>query len=65
MFPGGGTLALAASSSGATSTGSSSTAQGSSLMTKNINVTVNNPVAEKASDSTARKLRQLSDMGAL
>lgn len=32
---------------------------------QNINVTVNNPVAEKSSDSVARKLRQLSDMGAL
>jgi hypothetical protein len=30
-----------------------------------INVNVFNPVAERASDSTARKLRQLSDMGAL
>lgn len=29
-----------------------------------INVVVNNPVAEKASDSTARKLRTLSAMGA-
>ena len=43
----------------------SRTAQGSSLVTKNINVTVNNPIAERASDTTARKLRQLSDMGAL
>jgi TP901 family phage tail tape measure protein len=48
---------------GASST--SGTAQGLSPVTKNINVTVNNPVAERASDSTARKLRQLSDMGAL
>lgn len=32
---------------------------------RSINVQVYNPVAEKASDSTARKLRQLSDMGAL
>lgn len=43
----------------------SSGAQGGSLVEKNINVTVNNPIAERASDTTARKLRQLSDMGAL
>lgn len=43
----------------------SSRAQGGSLVEKNINVTVNNPIAERASDTTARKLRQLSDMGAL
>jgi TP901 family phage tail tape measure protein len=57
-----GSLAIAAAS-GASST--SGTAQGSSLVTKNINVTVHNPIAERASDTTARKLRQLSDMGAL
>jgi hypothetical protein len=45
--------------------GTSSTAQGSPLVEKNINVQVFNPVAERASDTTARKLRQLSDMGAL
>lgn len=43
----------------------SSGAQGGSLIEKNINVTVHNPIAERASDTTARKLRQLSDMGAL
>lgn len=48
---------------GASST--SATAQGSPLVERNINVQVFNPVAERASDSTARKLRQLSDMGAL
>lgn len=44
---------------------SSATAQGASLTERAINVQVFNPVAERASDSTARKLRQLSDMGAL
>lgn len=49
----------------ASASSTAGTAGGSSLVTKNINVTVNNPIAERASDTTARKLRQLSDMGAL
>lgn len=43
----------------------SATASGLAESGRNINVTVNNPIAERASDTTARKLRQLSDMGAL
>lgn len=65
MFPGGGQITLAARAAGVASAGSSSTAQGQPLAQQNINVQVFNPVAERASDSTARKLRQLSDMGAL
>lgn len=65
MFPGGTQTGIAAAAAGASTSSASATGQGSSLITKNINVTVHNPVAEKASDSTARKLRQLSDMGAL
>lgn len=57
------TANLVAASRGASS--SSSMQRDASLSTKNISVTVNNPIAERASDSTARKLRQLSDMGAL
>lgn len=65
MYAGTGTVTTAAMTGGAGASSTSATAQGSSLVTKNINVMVNNPVAERASDSTARKLRQLSDMGAL
>lgn len=65
MYAGTGTVTRAAMVGASSSSSTSGTAQGSSLVTKNISVTVNNPVAERASDSTARKLRQLSDMGAL
>jgi phage-related protein len=65
MYAGTGTVTRTAMTSGAGAASTSATAQGSSLVTKNINVTVNNPIAERASDTTARKLRQLSDMGAL
>lgn len=65
MYAGTGTVTRAAMTSSTGPSSTSATAQGSSLVTKNISVTVNNPVAEKASDTTARKLRQLSDMGAL
>jgi hypothetical protein len=64
IFPTSASLIGSTSMKGSPSS-TSATAQGSSLVTKNINVTVNNPVAERASDTTARKLRQLSDMGAL
>lgn len=65
MYAGTGTLTGSMMASASSSSGTPGTALGSSLMTKNITVTVNNPIAERASDSTARKLRQLSDMGAL
>jgi TP901 family phage tail tape measure protein len=66
LFPLGGQASLARSSGAMSApSGTSSTAQGSPLVEKNINVQVFNPVAERASDTTARKLRQLSDMGAL
>jgi TP901 family phage tail tape measure protein len=58
-------ISLTGSSASATTSAASRTASGSPLVERNINVTVHNPVAERASDSTARKLRQLSDMGAL
>lgn len=51
--------------SNASSAAASSSASDGSVNERAINVTINNPVAERASDSTARKLRQLSDMGAL
>lgn len=65
MYAGTGTVTRAAMTGGAGASTASATAQGGSLVTKNINVTVHNPIAERASDTTARKLRQLSDMGAL
>jgi phage-related protein len=65
MYAGTGTVKRAAMTGASSSSSTSGTAQGSSLVTKNINVTVHNPIAERASDTTARKLRQLSDMGAL
>jgi TP901 family phage tail tape measure protein len=65
MYAGTGTLTGSMMSGASSSSSTSGTAQGSSPIMKNINVTVNNPIAERASDSTARKLRQLSDMGAL
>jgi hypothetical protein len=42
----------------------SQTAQDALLGQRPINITVNNPVAEQASDSAARKLRTLTAMGA-
>lgn len=58
-------ISFAGAGASAMTSGTSATGQGSPLVEKNINVTVHNPIAERASDSTARKLRQLSDMGAL
>jgi len=58
-------ISFAGAGASAMTSSTSSTGQGSPLVEKNINVTVHNPIAERASDSTARKLRQLSDMGAL
>lgn len=66
LFPGTGAISLAAKASTASSASTASgTGSGSGLANQNINVQVFNPVAERASDSTARKLRELSDMGAL
>ena len=62
LFPAGG-LTMAQATTAIRST--SATSRGHSSGDKHISVTVNNPIAERASDSTARKLRQLSDMGAL
>jgi TP901 family phage tail tape measure protein len=55
-------IARASASSGPSSTSSTSWDKGGDQ--RAINVTVNNPVAERASDSTARKLRTLTSMGA-
>lgn len=63
LFPGIDPLAL----SGRTSSGTSGNSQRgleNSLNRTAVNVVVNNPVAERASDSTSRKLRNLADMGA-
>jgi TP901 family phage tail tape measure protein len=66
LFPGVGPIGLASRAAHASSASTpSGTGSGSALAQQNINVQVFNPVAERASDSTARKLRQLSDMGAL
>lgn len=49
---------------GAPQSAASQSALGGSLSDRAINITVNNPVAEQASDSAARKLRTLTAMGA-
>ncbi len=57
---------MAAQATGVSSaSGTSSTSLDAAGSQRAINVQVFNPVAERASDSAARKLRQLSDMGAL
>jgi hypothetical protein len=65
MFPSAAALGLTSTAAKSSASSSSATSQNSSLIQRSINVTVNNPIAERASDSTARKLRQLADMGAL
>lgn len=49
---------------GAPNSAALQTAQTAALGQRPINITVNNPVAEQASDSAARKLRTLTAMGA-
>lgn len=64
IFPGG-QLSLAARAVGSSSSSTTSSMPSEGAMgQKVVNVTVNNPVAERASDSTARKLRTLSALGA-
>lgn len=65
VFPGASQVELAAQSMGISSSSTPSPqTSGASLGGSVVNVTVNNPIAERASDSTARKLRTLTAMGA-
>lgn len=65
LFPTGIGGALAQSSASSASSAASQAVRNAAGDVRPINVQVFNPVAERASDTTARKLRQLSDMGAL
>jgi hypothetical protein len=65
IFPGGlapGSTSGSSASSSASST--SATGSGGAMVQKVVNVTVHNPIAERASDTAARKIRTLSAMGA-
>lgn len=64
LFPGLSPVSIAARASIASNASASSTNSESPLVQKVVQVTVNNPIAERASDSTSRKLRNLSAMGA-
>jgi TP901 family phage tail tape measure protein len=65
LFPNMGPMALMSQSGviSSSSAASSTTLNGATGRSV-VNVTVNNPIAERASDTAARKLRTLADMGA-